>query len=302
MSRTLVTIICHRDRWGVELLCRTMDKYLNPCNVIFVLNEDDEKANILNQWFQEMCMPHLKKFSVKIYRKYQFWKKEHENHLSEFEYEGWVDQQVLKLAISEKVVTEHYLLLDAKNFFVRPTDILEIGHKHPEPSTWCEPILQNWIVTCLETFSLSIPSKPIRLTANITPYVIRRDSAKDLVKYFGGNGFLFKWFSMESRKEKHSPSEFFLYEIWTMFRGYRNLGDTKQNCISIWEHMVLEEGMTQQDFVKYFIHMFNTYNVKLAGIHKMMYVHWSHKEAMFILKRLGVYDCIPKTNSPFSAK
>jgi len=53
MSRTLVTVICHKDRWSVELLCRTMEKYLHPCDVIFILNEDNETANILNQWFRK---------------------------------------------------------------------------------------------------------------------------------------------------------------------------------------------------------------------------------------------------------
>lgn len=303
MSRTLVTIICNKDRWGVELLCRTMDKYLDPCNVIFILNEDDETSDILNQWFQEMCMPHLiKKFNVKLYRKFQFWNIEDECHLTPLEKEGWVDQQVLKLAVYKKIQTDDYVVLDSKNFFVRPCRCIDIKQISPEPTDWCEPILKNWITTCIETFNFLPPEKALRLTQNTTPYIIRKQSAKDLINYFGGISSFYKWFTIEARKDKHSPAEFFLYEIFTITHGWRNLGDCQQNCISMWEHMIIRDKMTQQDFVKYFIHMFRTYDVKVAGLHKGLFKYWSHQEGMFILKRLGVYDCIPKTVSPFSAK
>lgn len=38
---------------------------------------------------------------------------------------GWIGQQVLKLMISQRVETPHYLVLDAKNVWVRPTSVTE---------------------------------------------------------------------------------------------------------------------------------------------------------------------------------
>ncbi len=38
---------------------------------------------------------------------------------------GWIDQQVLKLAVFERIPTSHYLVLDAKNVWVRPTAVTE---------------------------------------------------------------------------------------------------------------------------------------------------------------------------------
>ena len=300
MSRTLVTVICNRDMYQVELLCRTMYKYLKRCRVVFIFNENREESSKLHKWFLQTCAPHLKNFQVSYYSKYDFWSEKDENHLTELELEGWVDQQVLKLLVCEKIKTEHYVTFDAKNFFINHTYIEEIAQIKPAITDWCEPILQNWIINCLETFNLDIPEKPIRLTQNTTPYVIRTQSAKELVKYFGGNSFLFKWFSIEARKDRLSPAEFFLYETWTIKNGWRNLGDSVQNCIGFWEHMIVDEKMTQPDMVKYIRSLIRHFDVRVAGIHKGLRAYWSEQDLFFVLKRLGVTDCIPKhTPSPF---
>lgn len=303
MSRTLVTIICNRDKWAAELLCRTIKKYLKPCRLIFVMNENDIEAQNLKRWFKDICMPLLEKHQVQLYNKYQFWTTKEENHLSELEYEGWVDQQVLKLAISEKVHTEHYVLFDAKNFFVVPCSIDEINQIIPKKTDWCEPILQNWIVNCLELFGLDIPEKPIRLTQNTTPYVMRTQSARDLLEYFGGSKFLFKWFTIEARKERYSPAEFFLYETYTIRHGYRNMGDKEANCVGFWEHMIAEQNMSHEDCVKYIRSLLRHFDVKVAGIHKGLIKYWDQRDLLFILKRLGVADCLPRhSTSPFLTK
>jgi len=302
MSRTLVVVTCDRDRWGFELLCRTMQKYLQPCPVIFIINEEAENVASWNAWYTENCKPFLDKFVVRLFQKNQFWTAQDECHLTDLEKGGWDNQQVLKLCISKHVTTEHYLVLDSKNFFIRPTYIEEVKQIFPQPTDWCEDILANWIDTCLETFTLEKPHKPIRLTQNTTPYLLRTKSAKDLVAYFGGNGGLFKWFTIEARKDKHSPSEFFLYEIFTIRFGYRNTGDAKHNCVAMWEHMVADEKMTNQDFVKFFTFQTNIIGAKVAGIHSGLRKYWNTKDILFILKRLGVHDCMPKTVSPFSAK
>lgn len=302
MSSTLVVVICHRDRWATELLCRTMEKYLRPCDVIFVLNEKNDIAHALQEWFEGACSKFLDKFNVSFYKKHDFWSVEDENHLHELELEGWVDQQVLKIAIANKIETEHYLVLDAKNFFVRPCYVEDIKQVSPEPTDWCSDKLNQWILTSLETFCLEPPNAPIKLTQNTTPYKMRTQSSRDLIVYFGGVKTFFKWFSIEARKEKQLATEFFTYELFTVAKGYRNLGETKANCIGVWAHMIEDDGFTQQDFVKYFIHMFRRYDVKVAGFHKRMYTMWTTKDAIFMLKRLGCVDCLPSTASPFLTK
>lgn len=302
MSRTLVVVACNRDRWNFELLCRSMQKFLQPCKVIFIYNENREHVKTWRKFYQEKCEPLLKEFDVKILVKDNFWSIEDENHLTPPEKEGWVDQQVIKLGVAEHVTTEYFVVLDAKNFFIKKTHINEIAQIAPEPTSWCEPILQNWIVTCCETLTVSVPQKPMRLTQNTTPYIIRTQSAIDLIKYFGGLKCLYKWFTIEARKLKHCAAEFFLYEIFTIRFGYRNLGDNTQNCIAFWEHMHTQQHWRLKDYIKHIDHMYERYDVRVAGLHKGMGPYWNANDLNIILAKLNCADIMPEGNTTFTGE
>ena len=293
MSRTLVVVTCKRDQWNFELLCRSMGKFLEPCKVIIVYNESAETSNSWEKFFKRHCKPFINNFDVKLMYKEQFWQLSDENHLTEMEKSGWVDQQVLKLCVAEQVETEFYLVLDSKNFFIASTNINHIKQIQPESTDWCEPILKNWITTCCETFDVTLPSTPIKLTQNTTPYLLRTKSAKDLVEFFGGSKFLYKWFSLEARKEKHGPSEFFLYEIFTMRYGYRNLGDTKQNCIAFWSFMHTREKWARKDYILHIDNLKSLYFIKVAGIHSLLRPYWTEEFVRDILYHLNCGDIIP---------
>lgn len=294
MSRTLVVVTCKRDQWNFDLLCRSLGKYVEPCKIIFIYNENVEEFRSWQKVFKLNYLPYITKFDITLMTREQFWTQEITNHLIDLEKCGWVDQQILKLAVANFVSTEEYIVLDAKNFFISKTYIESIEQIKSAPTGWCDQILKNWIVTCCETFSLEVPSTPIKLTQNTTPYLIRTQSAKELIDFFGGIDFLFKWFTLEARKEKHSPSEFFLYEIYTMRYGYRNLGSTLQNCISFWEFMHTKDRWRMQDYLKYI----NTSkeinkNISVAGIHGGMRKFWTCSFATEILKNLDCGDIIP---------
>jgi hypothetical protein len=301
MSRTLVVVTCKRDHWEFELLIRSIDKFLQPCPVIFVYNENTEHVGAWKKFYKNYCSSYLNKFDVKILTKDDFWSIDDENHLTFLEKEGHVDQQVIKLAVSKYVETDYYVLLDAKNFFIAPTSVNDIPQIKPAPTSWCEPNLKNWIVTCCETMTLSVPQRDINLTQNTTPYIMRTESARDLVNYFGGTKFLYKWFTIEARKAKHCPAEFFLYEIFTIRFGYRNLGDDTQNCVTLWEHMHSVDRWRFKNYINHIEHMQQRYAVKIAGLHKGLRPHLTRKETQLILEKLNCGDIIPD-NIPFTGE
>lgn len=302
MTRSLMVVTCDKDEWNFQLLCRSMEKFLEPCKFIIVYNESVNQFRGWQKFFKRKCLPHLSKFDVKVMHKGNFWNDVDECHLTDLEKEGWVDQQVIKLGVAEHIDTEHYVVIDAKNFFVKHTHLTDIGQIKPEPTDWCEPILKNWIVTCCETFELVVPERPIRLTQNTTPYIIRTESAKDLLKFFGGVKFLYKWFTLEARKEKHSPAEFFLYETFTMRYGYRNNGNCLGNCMAFWEHMHTQQHYRTKDYLNHIDHMFERYDVRVAGIHRIMRSIWTQDQASIILNKLNCGDILPAGELPFQIK
>lgn len=300
MNRTLVVVTCKRDLWEFELLVRSIHKFLKPCPIIFVYNENQEHVSTWKKFYKRQCSQYLENFDVKFLYKEDFWSVNDENHLTSAEKEGHVDQQIIKLAVSKFVDTEQYVILDSKNFFIAPIGLEEIPQIHPAPTDWCEPILKNWIVTCCETLNVEI-QRNISLTQNTTPYIIRTSSARDLVDYFGGPAFLFKWFTIESRKEKHCPAEFFLYEIFTIRFGYRNVGDNTQNCVTLWEHMHSVDRWRFNNYIQHIEHMQERYGVKVAGLHKGLRPYLTAEEIKVILQKLNCGDIIPD-NIPFTGE
>lgn len=301
MSRTLVVVTCERDTWEFELLCNSMEKFLEPCKVIFVYNENQPSVSKWKKYFEKNLRPKLSKFDITILHKDDFWSLDDESHLTPLEKEGHVDQQVIKLAVSKHVTTNDYIVFDAKNFFIAPCYIEQIGQIIPAPTDWCEPILKNFIVTCMETFNLKQPEGNVRLTQNTTPYTFSSTTARKLVHYFGGTVSLYKWFTIEARKDKHCPAEFFLYELFSIRHGEsRNLGSVKQNSITLWEHMATKDRWTLQDYVNHIYDMKKTYDVYVAGLHKGLRPFLTDREIKFLLQRLGVGDILPKMPIPFT--
>lgn len=302
MSRTLVVVTCERDKWEFELLCNSMEKFLEPCKVLFVYNENQELVKPWTDYFEKKLRPKLTKFDVKIMYKSQFWTLNDECHLTDLEKEGHVDQQVIKLGVSKYITTNDYIVFDAKNFFIAPCYIEQIGQIIPEPTDWCEPILKNWITTCIETFNLTHPISNVRLTQNTTPYIFNATSARNLLKYFGDTVSLYKWFTIEARKDKHCIAEFFLYEMFTIRHGGRNLGSVKQNSITLWEHMATRDKWKIQDYVNHINHMKKYYEIYVAGLHKGLRKHLTAHEIKFLLSRLGVQDILPDIPIPFTGE
>ena len=122
---------------------------------------------------------------------------------------------------------------------------------------------------------------------------MRTQSAIDLVDYFGGTKFLFKWFTIEARKSKHCIAEFFLYEMFTIRHGYRNMGDHTQNCITLWEHMHTVDHWRFKNYINFIEHMYDRYNVKVAGLHKGLWPYLTKDEITEILNKFDVGDIIP---------
>lgn len=101
---------------------------------------------------------------------------------------GWYTQQVLKLAASRLVASEFYLILDAKNHFVRPvcttTFLADDGRALAEiglVSRMQKEFNRVWR-NCLDYFGIDPAIYPGDAIAPQTPFVARKDLVCDLME------------------------------------------------------------------------------------------------------------------------
>ncbi len=129
---------------------------------------------------------------------------------------GWIGQQVLKLAISSAVTTPHYVLLDAKNHFIRPvtaSDFLSAdGRARAGLHSYEKHPLLPKLRTTLGYLGLEVEPAVTRFPRTATPFVMNTEVARAVVDDVG-HGSVAR-FAHEF--VDNDLSEFFLYSGWLL--------------------------------------------------------------------------------------
>ncbi|MGP5288107.1 DUF6492 family protein [Glutamicibacter arilaitensis] len=96
---------------------------------------------------------------------------------------GWHGQQVVKLALAGAVKTDSYLMLDAKNHFVRPSNIADFFHKGT-PITQVVPTNVYWdkyVRASLEAMDALTDERVAVMMPTTTPYLLLTDEVSKMV-------------------------------------------------------------------------------------------------------------------------
>ena len=111
--KNLVTVTCERDFIQMVLQAESIQKYLESCNHYVIVNDKNPNIKLwtarLNSYYTNHKLTIIKQQDL------------FDNYLN---YNGYESQQVCKFEIA-KVIREDYLLLDSKNFFIKPTSLDE---------------------------------------------------------------------------------------------------------------------------------------------------------------------------------
>jgi len=123
---------------------------------------------------------------------------------------AWRAQQVLKLEIARRVATEHYLLLDAKNHFVRPTTIADFWDgERIRTYVKDRPQWRQWVLDSFEALGVTPTEDQVATPwPTTTPYLMITAEVRALLKRIESRhgaplGTLFP--------DLGSATEFFLY-------------------------------------------------------------------------------------------
>ena len=118
----LATIVCNRDFQQMLLQAESIGQFVEPCVHVIVVNEHKPDIDFWYKWLA----PYYKNHTLLIYPAII------PNDVKDYELlSGWVTQQWHKFIIAHLAYykcLENYVLLDSKNFFVKPTKLDEFEY------------------------------------------------------------------------------------------------------------------------------------------------------------------------------
>jgi hypothetical protein len=114
----LATVTCNRDFQQLLLQAESIGKFLEPCTHVIIINEPNPDLNFYYKWL----VPYYRNHNLLIYPAIELSKSYPDGN----PIYSWTTQQVHKLLIAHGIYyksDEDYVLLDSKNFFIKPTKL-----------------------------------------------------------------------------------------------------------------------------------------------------------------------------------
>jgi hypothetical protein len=150
----LVTVACQRDIQDLLLQAHTIDKFIDkPCRHWITVEDEsltpEEWHGLLAQYYTRhklfLAFPKRPPNDDRFYEPFNL---------------GWRNQQRLKLLTGRLSDSDRVMVLDAKNFFIRATDLdaISIRHGNGRYTTELPPMAKLWHDYLCEELKLPSPS------------------------------------------------------------------------------------------------------------------------------------------------
>jgi len=260
----LATVTCLRDFDQMLLQAESIGKFVEPCTHVVVINDENPDLNFWYKWL----MPYYKNHELLLYPAVKV-KSTHPKTLKETS--GWNSQQLHKFLIGLNcyhINDDDYLILDSKNFFIKPTKLSE--YENIIGSGLLDFVNKTPFKICNEYYAELFNVEPLeKILVTSTPFVIkttliRQYTRESLEKIFleGEN----------SKGEPVHPSEFIFYSY--LVKEY--LQDMQEIVIG------LQFYKNEIDNLAYHIHGLHTKHVKICGIHREL-LHMAYPSAIDFL-------------------
>ena len=299
MSRTFVCVTCLKDKWKFEMLMRSMYAMLEPCDVVIIYNESSKKYKEWLNWFLPLKETLLKNFRVRYFKAQDFIDYKDYDYV---ETGGWHSQQVLKLLVYDKITTPEYLIIDSKNFFIQPCNIMDIKRSEPH-GNWTLKGVTQWTRYLCNYLDLVYPGHHLKLRANVTPYIMQTKVVNRLVRKWKTNEEFFEWFMKTAKMPGMSPAEFILYELWEL-KMQRRIVDKQKTHLrhssyaTVWHHSLGHHNSPVK--IAEWIIDCRKHGIHVGGFHSGIHKHLNLEDIKIILKKLEIEYILPQTaDSPF---
>ena len=210
----IVVVTCFQHWPMLELQAQSMKEHLTvPTDIYIIVNEKHPQAwtQIFNLHIRHLYEGH--NLTVLYHDDFDFLTAFGKNN----KWGGWDDQQILKLAIAERLNSTAYLSLDTQNFLYKKwlyEHFPVLDNKVPYRSGGFVMPMQTWN-TYKQALDIEIPDPTNNTMSHCTPIFLHTNLVKDLISSTGGLRNFSKWFhSLPGTK-----SEYMLYHHWVQKQG-----------------------------------------------------------------------------------
>ena len=266
----LATVTCNRDFQQMLLQAESIQRFLNPCKHVIIINESHPDLDFWNRWLQPYYTNHELVIIPRIDYAYPTNSLGTRDRYGEIDSvsNGWRSQQLQKMLLAYKF-EDDYLLLDSKNFFIKPTDInewedsigsgnfLKYGAEHSLCGTYTK---------YSELFEKDIAY----YTKPATPFKVKREPLVSKCKV-GELGY--KLFYPEHHNVSASEGIFYSFFVEDEINQLVDISVVKS--LTIW-------GPDKPDLTKLLFKMSMDSNLKVAGLHREILSTISKDESKII--------------------
>jgi hypothetical protein len=197
----LATVTCYRDFPQLLLQAESIQKFVEPCKHVILVNQDNPDIDFYYRWLKPYYTKHELVVIPKIDYYYPVKGLQNSTALLGSALE-WRIQQLQKLLLAYEF-DEDYLLLDSKNFFVKPTKLEYWNHLYGSGSLGIKP----------DIFGANVYRNLLNVTDTTllkpaTPFKIHKELLTSRCKKSELGYFLFA-----PEFERSTTSEFIFYSV-----------------------------------------------------------------------------------------
>lgn len=203
--------------------------------------------------------------------------------------DGWISQQVLKLAVADDVTTSHYVVLDAKTHAVGPVDLDTFfspdGRAHLRWYRYADHPMESRVVRTAAWLGLPEEVTREELPATTTPFVFVTDEVRALVRHVEER----EGTTFDAAFRSAGLIEFPLYSLWLVRRGSLDRLHDREGlrCPTVWPgsrsaeqvHAVLAEA--DREPAASFLAVHRSAFVRLSPAASAALVRWWVRRGLF---------------------
>jgi hypothetical protein len=253
------------------LQAQSIDKFLLDRSTHWVVIQNSDKP--IQEWVDALS-PYYKRHCQLRFFDSRSYKKTLSEHLLNPRHTAWIDQQLLKLLVVDRIDSDSYLVLDSKNMFIKPTKLFECpqyeGNGSNVEEEWEKEVWDSWIEFLENVLG---KQRPASYWKPHTPFRLKTSVVKEILKDNPRLELLFD--HVHNNIPVHKPvSEFILYRFYS-----NNDSKTTSNPFSFnfWG-----ENETVTDFTE----CLNNADIKILGFHRHFICHQTDDCISEIQKKL----------------